>query len=229
MATVRIGLTGGLASGKSTLARLLETRGITVLDADRLVAKLYAPGEEGTGAVERLFGRKLLRPDGSVDRSQLAQRVFSDPAALAELERAIHPLVAERFSKWAAQQPGPVVLEATRLVEAGMTADLDGVVTVEAPVELRRRRALARGMPPGDVEARLEAQGDGSARRRASSFTVTNTGTPDDLARAADAVAAWIRSLETRPSPTPREKCQVSDPGGAPVQAPASWDPSPGT
>lgn len=203
MATVRIGLTGGLASGKSTLARLLETRGIAVLDADRLVAELYAPGGEGARAVEGLFGREALAPDGSVDRIQLAQRVFSDRAALADLERAIHPLVADRFSHWAAQQPGPVVLEATRLVEAGMAAVLDGVVTVEAPVELRRRRALERGMRPEDVEARLEAQGDGSARRRASSFTVTNTGTPDALARAADALAAWIRSLETRPSPRP--------------------------
>jgi dephospho-CoA kinase len=197
MATVQVGLTGGLASGKSALGRLLAQRGVPVVDADRLVAELYAPGAPGSRVVSALFGEEMLASDGSVDRSRLAALVFHNREALGKLERAIHPLVAKSFQKLASSMEGPVVLEATRLVEAGLADRFDGVVTVEAPESLRRQRALERGMDPLDVEARLATQGDGLLRRLAAGFLVTNFGRLADLEPAADAVVAWIRQLET--------------------------------
>ncbi len=196
VATVKVGLTGGLASGKSTLGRLLEAREITRLDADLLVAELYRTGGEGSRAVAHEFGPEMLLADGSVDRARLAATVFADPKALARLERTIHPLVSRLLDQRASAVAGPVVVEATRLVEAGMAHEVNGIVTVEAPESLRRERALLRGMNAQDVEARLAAQGDGKLRRQMAHFTVTNTGTLLDLEPAADAVAQWIRQLE---------------------------------
>ena len=108
---LRIGLSGGLASGKSTVARLLAARGFTVVDADRLVAELYAPGEAGAAAVRELFGPEFLDGTGAVDRPRVAQLVFCDAVARKRLEAAIHPLVRRRFAEIAAATEGPVVLE----------------------------------------------------------------------------------------------------------------------
>ncbi len=119
MSALRVGLTGGLASGKSTVADLLVERGARVIDADELVADLYRPGAAGTAAVQSLFGDEALTPDGSVDRAVVARRVFTDAEARRALEAAIHPLVRRRFEEVAADADGIVVLEATLLVEAG--------------------------------------------------------------------------------------------------------------
>ena len=132
----RVGLTGGLASGKSTVARLLREAGFEVVDADRVVAELYRPGGAGTRALTTLFGPGLLKTDGSVDKARVAHLIFSDSAARQALEEAIHPLVRAHFARVAATATGPVVFEATRLVEAGYAPDFDLVVTVEAPLEL---------------------------------------------------------------------------------------------
>jgi len=108
MTAFRVGLTGGLASGKSTVASWLREAGFQVIDADRLVAELYRPGGAGAAAVRRLFGDALLTPEGGVDHAALAARVFADPAARHALEQAIHPLVRRRFEEIAdaAAPPG---------------------------------------------------------------------------------------------------------------------------
>ena len=178
-----VGLTGGLAAGKSTVAALLAELGCTVVDADRLVAELYRPGEPGAAAVADLFGREALAADGGVDHRALAARVFADPAARRRLEAAIHPLVRERFRATAAAATGIVVLEATLLVEAGWADAFDAVVTVEAPRELRLARAIARGSSPEEAERRLVAQGDGEARRAAADHVLTNDGDTEALRR----------------------------------------------
>ncbi len=195
MSRYLVGLTGGIAAGKSTVAELLRQAGLTVVDADRLVAELYRPGGAGAAAVAELFGDGLLGPDGGVDHPQLAAAVFADPAARGRLEAAIHPLVRESFRRLAADEPGVAVLEATLLVEAGYGPDFDLIVTVEAAPEVRLRRAMARGLDEAAARARLEAQGDGAERRAAADFEIRNDGGRDELARQ---VQALLRRIATR-------------------------------
>ncbi len=164
-----------------------------MVDADRLVASLYAPGGSGAEAVRRLFGEAALQPDGGVDRARLADIVFADPEARKRLEAAVHPLVRERFKRIVAGVRGIVVLEGTLLVEAGMAEDLDLLVTVEAKPETRLARALARGMTEEEARRRLAAQSDGAKRRAAADRVVVNDGGREELTRA---VAELTRELE---------------------------------
>ena len=190
--SLRVGLTGGLAAGKSTVARLLAEQGLTVFDADRLVAELYGAGQPGAERVRELFGDSMLGPDGAVDRGALAATVFRDPEALRRLEAAIHPLVRDRFEEIARGRGGIVVVEATRLVEAGWGDDLDLVVTVEAPADLRLERAVARGMDRDEARRRLAAQGEGEARRRRADRVLVNDG---DLDALREDVSRLVRDL----------------------------------
>lgn len=192
MARVRIGLTGGLASGKSTVARRFAEAGFTVVDADHLVSDLYRPGEPGAALVAELFGAQSLRADGAVDKVAVARRVFADPELLHRLEAAVHPLVRERFARIADETAGVAVLEATLLVEAGYAPDFDLIVTVEAPAELRLRRAVARGLAEDEARARLAAQPDGTERRAAAQATIHNAG---DLGKLEIQVAKLIREI----------------------------------
>lgn len=194
MPAFRVGLTGGLASGKSTVARALAHAGFEVIDADQLVAELYRPGGAGTRAVAALFGPEHLAADGGVDKARLGRLVFADAAARDRLEAAIHPLVRQRFDELARAAAGVIVLEATRLVEAGFAPDFDLVVTVEAPTETRLRRAVARGLPAAEARARLAAQGDGTARRAAADVTLDNGGEPEELFAQVARLAARLRA-----------------------------------
>ena len=195
MPAFRVGLTGGLASGKSTVAKLLAAAGFEVVDADEIVATLYAPGEPGARAVAELFGAKCLDKEGAVDKPRLAHLAFSDGAARAKLETAIHPLVRAFFSRLATAAAGPIVLEATRLVEAGFAPDFDLIVTVEAAPEVRLERAVARGLPREEALRRLAAQGDGAARRKAAHRVIENSGT---LAELHAKVAALVEKIRER-------------------------------
>ncbi|HUO86302.1 MAG TPA: dephospho-CoA kinase [Thermoanaerobaculia bacterium] len=207
-----VGLTGGLASGKSTVGQLLAERGCRVIDADDVVAWLYESGRPGALAVEELFGHEFLDTAGSVDRGRLAGLVFSDPAALHRLEAAIHPLVRRRFEELAAEElladggpggaeaaagggVGIVVLEATLLVEAGFSDAFDLVVAVEAPVDVRRARAISRGLSESAADARLAAQGDGAARRAGADRTIDNAGDLADLERSVERLLVDLRRL----------------------------------
>ena len=188
-----VGLTGGLASGKSTVAEWLRQAGFLVVDADRVVAELYAPGGRGAAAVRRLFGGGYLTAAGAVDRPQLAERVFADPEARRRLEAAVHPLVRERFREIAGAASGVVVYEATLLVESGHSEHFDLVVSVEAPGEKRLRWAVARGMDEAAARERLAAQGDGAARRAGADRILANDGTLADLRRAVDELIEELR------------------------------------
>jgi dephospho-CoA kinase len=188
-----VGLTGGLAAGKSTVARLLAEHGATVVDADRLVADLYRAGEPGAARVHELFGDGVLRADRGVDHGALSARVFDNPQARRALEAAIHPLVGSRFRELASRAGGIVVLEATLLVEAGWSKEFDLVVTVEAPLELRLARAVARGLDPVEARRRLQAQGDGEARRAAAARVLVNDGDPAHLSAQVDALVRDLR------------------------------------
>jgi len=223
-AAFRVGLTGGLASGKSTVAGWLRDAGFQVIDADRLVAELYHPGGAGTAAARRLFGDGVLTSEAGVDHAALAARVFSDPAGRRDLEQAIHPLVRRRFEELAAAstadrragpagQPGPpapaalpiVVLEATLLVEAGYGPGFDLIVTLEGDPEVRLRRAVARGgLDEAAARARLAAQGDGARRRQGADRVIDNDGTLADLRRQVDALVADVRrAAASKAAPDP--------------------------
>jgi dephospho-CoA kinase len=198
---LRVGLTGGLASGKSTVARWLAEAGFEVVDADRLVAELYAPGEPGTEAVRRLFGDEALDASGAVDHRKVADRVFADAEARHALERAIHPLVRQRFVEIAERATGVVVLEATLLVEAGFAPSFDLVVTVECPAQVRLARAVLRGMDEATARARLLAQGDGTERREAAQRVIDNCGDPEKLRRQTDELVTELRRLAAEDAP----------------------------
>jgi dephospho-CoA kinase len=193
MPPFRVGLTGGLASGKSTVAELLGEAGFQVVDADEIVAQLYAPDQPGARAVAEIFGAKYLDKEGAVDKPRLARLVFADDAARARLEAAIHPLVRAFFSRLATAAATPVVLEATRLIEAGYAPDFDLIVTVEASPESRLGRAVARGMPREEALRRLTAQGDGSDRRTAAHRILQNDGTREELQKKVAELVAEIR------------------------------------
>lgn len=195
MARFTVGLTGGLASGKSTVAEWLEAAGLTVVDADDVVARLYLPEGEGVERVRELFGAELLKPDGSVDGPALARRVFADSKARQRLEAAIHPLVGREFARVVERSPGIVVFEATLLVESGLAESLDLVVTVEADRAVRLDRAVHRGLDEADAQARLDAQGDGAARRAGAHRVLRNEGTLPELRQRVDALIADVREL----------------------------------
>lgn len=194
--SLRVGLTGGLASGKSTVAGWLRDAGFLVVDADRLVAELHQPGGAGAAAVRDLFGPDYLNEQGGVDHVKVGALVFADPAARHALEKAIHPLVRQRFTELAEQTDEVAVLEATLLVEAGQAADFDLVVTVECDAETRLRRAIVRGgLSEEAARARLIAQGDGEQRRRASHRRIDNCDDLQHLRRQVDDLIEELRRL----------------------------------
>lgn len=195
---LRVGLTGGLAGGKSTVAGWLRDAGFTVVDADRLVADLYRPGGQGTALVRQLFGPEAIDAEGGVDRAKVAARVFSDPEARHALEKAVHPLVRERFAEIAQGAQGVVVLEATLLVEAGYGPMFDFIVTVEADAETRLRRAVARGLDEASARARLVAQGDGKERKEAAHRVIDNCGGLPQLRRQVDELIEELSRMAAR-------------------------------
>lgn len=193
--TLRVGLTGGLASGKSTVAAWLREAGFEVIDADGLVAELHHPGGEGAAAVRSLFGPEMLDERGGVDHAKVAAHVFRDPEARLALESAVHPLVRKRFQELAAKAMDIIALEATLLVEAGYAPEFDLIVTVEAPCELRYERAVAKGMDPESARGRLLAQGDGEERREAAHRLIDNSGNQEHLRRQTDELIDELRRL----------------------------------
>ena len=195
-----VGLTGGLASGKSTVGRLFAEGGCTVLDADRVVADLYRPGEPGALAVRDLFGPEALDAAGAVDHRVVGAKVFADAKARKALEAAIHPLVRARFEEVAAALPADAIAvhEATLLVEAGFGPRFDLIVIVEAPVEARLDRAVSRGLPREDAAARLAAQGDGLTRRQAAHREIDNSGDSEGLEAQTAVLLADLRALARR-------------------------------
>ncbi len=200
MSRFLVGLTGGLASGKSTVARWLGKAGFLVVDADRVVAELYAPGGRGAAAVRDLFGPDALTAEGAVDRVKVAERVFAGDSARRRLEQAIHPLVRRHFAEMTREAEGVVVYEATLLVESGHSQNFDLVISIEAPEERRLAWAQARGMDEAQAKARLAAQGDGANRRDGADRILANDGTLEELRQSVDGL---IRELRQRAGCSP--------------------------
>lgn len=181
---LRIGLTGGIGSGKSTVAGLLADRGAVVVDADRIAREVVEPGTPGLAAVVEAFGEGVLSADGSLDRPALAAVVFSDPAARARLDGIVHPLVRDRAVQLAAGAPTDAVLvnDVPLLVETGQAASYDLVVVVEAELATRLARLVDRGVPEADARARIAAQATDEQRRAVADVVLDNSGTREQLA-----------------------------------------------
>lgn len=188
-----VGLTGGLASGKSTLGCWLAEAGFEVVDADTIVAALYRPGGPGARAVESLFGSQVLDHSGAVDHARLADRVFADGLSRRRLEEAIHPLVRRHFQSIASHASGVAVLEVPLLVESGMATDFDLVVTVEADIQTRLERAAQRGLDEHEARARIAAQASEGLRRGAADIVIENDGDLAAFRRQADELIEQLR------------------------------------
>jgi dephospho-CoA kinase len=194
-----VGLTGGIGSGKSTVARLLERRGAAVIDADQLARDAVAKGTPGFDRVIDAFGRGVVTPDGDLDRSALANRIFSDPAQKAALEAIVHPEVARRFSDQveAFRATDRIVVYVTPLlVELGLAPAFDVVVVVTASPHLRVSRVASdRGLSPDEVRGRLAVQATDEQRAEVADVLIDNDGSLAELEPQVDRL--W-RDLQTR-------------------------------
>ncbi|MDK3258411.1 dephospho-CoA kinase [Blastococcus capsensis] len=183
-----IGLTGGIGSGKSTVARLLAERGALVVDADRIAREVLEPGTPGLAAVAAEFGAGVLAADGSLDRAVLASIVFSDEAARRRLDGLVHPLVRQRSAELIAGAPAEAVVvnDVPLLVETGRAGSYDLVLVVETDLETRVTRLIERGLPEQDARARIAAQATDEQRRAVADVVLDNSGTPEALAEEVD-------------------------------------------
>lgn len=192
---VRIGITGPIGCGKSTVARWLGERpGVVVIDADRVARDVLDRGEPALDAVITRFGREFLRPDGELDRAALGRLVFADPGALSDLEAIVHPAVRPRILARIAAADGAgakaVVIEAIKLIEGDLATGCDEVWLVTCDPTVQRTRLIERGTSADDAAQRIDAQGD--IVERLTPAVTRTIDTSDDQRRTHDHVAAVL-------------------------------------
>ena len=198
---LRIGLTGGVACGKSTVSAMLAARGAHYLQADTLAHQLYAPGEATYHAVVEHFGRDILSPDGTIDRGRLADVAF--PLRIAELNAIVHPAVVAAQNRWMADAErsdpdGVVVVEAALLLEAAADKDFDKLIVVTCKFDQKVERYAHRAdisleAARAEVQRRSAAQMPDEEKARRADYVIDNSGLIDDTARQVDAVWAELR------------------------------------
>ncbi|WP_067441963.1 dephospho-CoA kinase, partial [Nocardioides jensenii] len=181
---MRVGLTGGIASGKSTVSSLLAEQGAVIIDADALAREVVERGTPGLAAVVAEFGQGLLTPDGDLDRPAMGALVFGDEAARKRLEAIVHPLVFERIVELesAAGPDDVVVHDIPLLAESGRADTFDAVIVVHAPVDVQVERMVRdRGWTEAEATSRIAAQADAEDRLAIATHVIDNTGTHEDL------------------------------------------------
>jgi dephospho-CoA kinase len=194
-----VGLTGNIASGKSTVARMLVERGATVIDADELAREAVEPGTPALTAIRQRWGDAVLDPGGTLDRDALRNVVFSDPEQLDALNRIVHPDVERRREEAveAARARGDriVVCDIPLLFEKKMVDLFDLIVLVDAPRPMRLERVTgARGIPAEEAMAMIAAQMPSDLKRARADFVIANGGTLDELRRQVDATWTALRA-----------------------------------
>jgi dephospho-CoA kinase len=198
---MRVGLTGGVASGKSTVSAMFVELGAVVVDADVLAREVVAPGTPGLASVVAEFGPQVLAADGSLDRAKLGAIVFADPSRRAALEGIIHPLVRARAADLEAGAPaGSVVVhDIPLLAETGQAASFEAVIVVDVPSEVQIERTVReRGWSPDEARARIAAQADREDRLAVATYVIDNTGTTEDLhQRVAEVFAELVPGSST--------------------------------
>ncbi|WP_327583089.1 dephospho-CoA kinase [Nonomuraea sp. NBC_00507] len=181
---LKIGLTGGIGSGKSEVSKRLAARGALVIDADKIAREVVEPGTVGLARVVAAFGEEVLRPDGSLNREKLGSIVFADSERLAALNAIVHPLVGERVAQLqgAAADDAIVVYDVPLLAENKLAPMYDVVIVVDAADRVRiRRLAEHRGMAESDAKARIAAQASREERLAVADIVVPNEGSLDEL------------------------------------------------
>jgi dephospho-CoA kinase len=173
-----VGLTGGIASGKSYVASLLGELGASTVDADQVAREVVVPGSTGLVQVVGAFGFEILSPSGELDRAKLGEIVFADPEKRIELENILHPLIKARTTQLISDQPSEIVVYAVPLlVEANVDYPFDTIITVEAGVENQVSRLMtSRQMSESDARARIEAQTTSPERVARANFVIDSSG-----------------------------------------------------
>lgn len=186
-----IGLTGNIACGKSTVARMLADLGAAVIDADEVVHDLQRPGGPVYRGIVAEFGQSVLRPDGTLDRARLGAIVFANPVALAKLEALTHPAVIEAVVAGLSEiaTARVAVVEAVKLVESGMHRKCDSLWVVTSPPSAQIERLRGRGLDPVAIQARLASQPDAGSKLALADIIVDNGGSLEETRR--QVVAAW--------------------------------------
>lgn len=208
----RIGLTGGIGSGKSTVAALYAELGAHVIDADELAREVVRPGSDGLAALVEVFGVRVLADDGSLDRAGLAEIVFRDPEARQQLNAITHPRIAARTAELIAALPddGVLIHDVPLLVELGMQAAYDLVVVVDAPDEVRLRRLVDRGLTEADAQSRIAAQAPREQRLAVADIVIDNSGDLNSLRR--QVVQSWPRISGRREQVSDRATSNTTGP-----------------
>ncbi|MEU8273708.1 dephospho-CoA kinase [Microbispora bryophytorum] len=199
---LKVGLTGGIGSGKSEVSRRLAARGAVVVDADKIAREVVEPGTPGLAEIVEAFGESVLRPDGTLDRERLGAIVFADAEKLKVLNGIVHPKVGERSEQLQREAPDDavVVYDVPLLAENNLAARYDVVIVVDTPDEVRLERLLRlRGMREADARARIAAQASREERLRIADIVIGNEGSLDDLDAEVDKV--W-QDLSARVLPT---------------------------
>jgi dephospho-CoA kinase len=198
---LRVGLTGGIGSGKSEVSRRLAAHGAVIIDADVAARQVVVPGSPGLARIARAFGDGVLRPDGSLDRVRLAEIVFADTALRDKLNAIVHPLVrqwmlaAERTAVQAGEPPGPILVhDVPLLAESRGQGGFDLVIVVDVPPERQVERLVSqRAMTPGQASARMAAQASREQRLELADIVIDNSGALADLDRRVEEVWADLR------------------------------------
>lgn len=193
---MRVGLTGGVASGKSSVSGILRELGAVVIDADQLAREVVAKGTPGLEQVVAAFGSDILTADGEMDRAKVGAIVFADEEQRRVLESIVHPLVFERIValESAAGAADLVVHDIPLLAESGRAHTFDAVIVVDAPAEVQVERMVReRGWTREEAEARIAAQASREDRRQIATYVIDNTGTLDDLRRQVAEVVSQLR------------------------------------
>ena len=189
--TIRVGLTGGIGSGKSTVAGMFADRGAVVIDADVIAREVVRPGQPALQEITETFGPDVVSDTGELDRAGLASIVFTDEKALAQLNAITHPRIAARTQELmaAADPDAAVVYDMPLLVENDLTEGWDWVVVVEAPLSQRIDRLRERGVGADNMEQRMAAQASDAQRRAVADVVIVNDGDLSDLSARVD--VAW--------------------------------------
>jgi dephospho-CoA kinase len=192
-----VGLTGGIASGKSYVASVLAQFGASTVDADQVARDVVVPGSPGLVQVVGAFGYEILLPSGDLDRAKLGNIVFTDPKKRLELESILHPLIRARTTQLISEQVSDIVVYAVPLlVEANVDYPFDAIITVEAGVENQVSRLMAsRSMPESEARKRIDAQTSRAEREARADFVIDSSGTKEQTKQQVELV--WIQLLES--------------------------------
>jgi dephospho-CoA kinase len=201
---LRVGLTGGIGSGKSEVSKRLAAQGAVIIDADAIAREVVAPGTAGLAEVTEAFGREVLRPDGELDRIRLGDIVFADPQLRARLNAIVHPRVGARMAELEqAAGPGAIVVHDVPLIaENGMAGAYDVVVVVDVPPRTQVERLVRnRGLTRDQAAARMAAQASREDRLAIASIVIDNSGSLAELDRQVGDLWAELRRRGAAASP----------------------------